>query len=48
VTLQLPETIQESRTLAALREEYGRVTLKKARAYTLLSLRGGQPLLAKN
>jgi len=41
-------TVQESRTLAALRDEYGRVTLKKARAYALLSLRGGRPLLAEN
>ncbi len=41
-------TPQESRTLAALREDYSRVTLKKARAYALLSLRGGQPLLAEN
>ena len=28
-----------------LRREYGRVTLRKARAYALLSLRGGAPLL---
>ncbi|MBK6434259.1 MAG: hypothetical protein WAW03_20420 [Anaerolineae bacterium] len=31
--------------LDALRQEYGRYTLRKARAYALLSLRGGRPLL---
>lgn len=36
----------EEETLDALRQEYGRVTLRKARAYALLSLRGGRPLLA--
>jgi len=29
----------------SLRQEYGRVTLRKARAYALLSMRGGAPLL---
>ena len=37
----------ETATLDALRQEYGRVTLRKARAYALLSLRGGRPLLAE-
>lgn len=36
----------EEKALDALRHEYGRITLCKARAYALLSLRGGQPLLA--
>jgi RNA:NAD 2'-phosphotransferase (TPT1/KptA family) len=31
--------------LEHLRHEYGRVTLRKARAYALLSLRAGKPLL---
>ncbi len=35
----------EEETLETLRKEYGRITLLKARAYTLLSLRGGRPLL---
>ena len=39
-------TQEEQETLDALRKEYGRVTLCKARAYALLSLRGGRPLLA--
>lgn len=39
-------TQEEQETLEALRREYGRVTLRKARAYALLSLRGGRPLLA--
>ena len=38
----------EQKQLEALRQEYGRVTLLKARAYDLLSLRGGKPLLAQN
>lgn len=41
-----PLTQGEQDTLDALRQEYGRVTLRKARAYALLSLRGGRPLLA--
>lgn len=35
----------EQKRLEELRQEYGRVTLLKARAYALLSLRGGKPLL---
>ena len=35
----------ESKKLNQLRQEYGRITLRKARAYALLSLRGGKPLL---
>lgn len=38
-------TDQERQTLQALRESYGRITLRKARAYALLSLRGGKELL---
>ena len=38
----------EQKQLDALRQEYGRVTLLKARAYALLSLRGGKPLLNQN
>jgi len=41
-----PLTPEEQESLEALRREYGRVTLRKARAYALLSLRGGRPLLA--
>jgi hypothetical protein len=37
---------EEQEMLDALRQEYGRVTLRKARAYALLSLRGGRLLLA--
>ena len=37
---------EEQALLEHLRREYGRVTLRKARAYALLSLRGGHPLLA--
>lgn len=36
----------EQETLQALRQRYGQITLRKARAYALLSLRGGQPLLS--
>ena len=36
----------ERETLEALRQEYGRTTLRKARAYALLSMRGGRLLLA--
>ncbi len=32
--------------LKTLQEEYGHITLYKARAYALLSLRGGKPLLS--
>ena len=45
---QRPLTEQELAALHALRQAYGRVTLRKARAYALLSLRGGRPLLADN
>lgn len=38
----------ETAKLAALRQTYGQVTLRKARAYVLLSLRAGKPLLAEN
>jgi hypothetical protein len=44
--IERPLTQREQITLDQLRQEYGRVTLYKARAYALLSLRGGQPLLA--
>ena len=37
---------EEQALLEYLRREYGRVTLRKARAFALLSLRGGRPLLA--
>ena len=36
---------REEVRLQALRESYGKATLRKARALALLSLRGGQPLL---
>ena len=39
-------TPDEEKQLEALRSEYGRITLRKARAYALLSLRSGRPLLA--
>ncbi len=38
----------EQEKLDALRAEYGRVTLRKARAYALLSLRSGNPILANS
>jgi hypothetical protein len=38
---------EEQAQLDALRQEYGRMTLLKARAYALLSLRGGEPLLSR-
>jgi hypothetical protein len=38
-------TAQEEQEREALRAEYGQITLKKARAYAILSLRGGKPLL---
>jgi predicted anti-sigma-YlaC factor YlaD len=40
-------TPEEQTQLDVLRQEYGRVTLLKARAYALLSLRGGEPLLKR-
>jgi hypothetical protein len=40
-------TAAEQEQLDALRQEYGRTTLLKARAYALLSLRGGEPLLSR-
>lgn len=43
--MERPLSQKEQITLDQLRKEYGRVTLYKARAYALLSLRGGQPLL---
>ena len=39
-------TPTEQSQLEVLRREYGRTTLLKARAYALLSLRGGKPLLS--
>jgi len=44
---QRPLTPAEQEQLDALRQEYGRITLIKARAYALLSLRGGEPLLRR-
>ena len=38
-------TSEEEQELNDLRREYGRTTLLKARAYALLSLRGGKPVL---
>lgn len=43
---QRPLVPQEQVRLQELRESYGKAMLRKARAYALLSLRGGQPLLA--
>ena len=42
-----PLTPDEQAQLDALRQDYGRMTLLKARAYALLSLRGGEPLLSQ-
>ena len=42
-----PLTAEEQTTQEALRREYGRVTLRKSRAYALLSLRSGHSLLAE-
>jgi len=42
-----PLTPDEQAQLDTLRQEYGRKTLLKARAYALLSLRGGEPLLSR-
>jgi len=36
----------EQDILQSLRQQYGQITLRKARAYALLSLRGGKPLLS--
>ena len=36
---------EQQKRLKTLQEKYGRATLLKARAYALLSLRGGKPLL---
>ncbi len=44
---QQPLTMEEQEQLDKLRQEYGRITLVKARAYALLSLRGGEPLLSR-
>ncbi len=44
---QRPLTPNEQAELDALRQDYGRMTLLKARAYALLSLRGGEPLLSR-
>lgn len=38
---------EEQSELDQLRERYGELTLRKARAYALLSLRSGQPLLGQ-
>lgn len=43
---QRPLVLQEQVRLQELRESYGKAMLRKARAYALLSLRSGQPLLA--
>ena len=43
---QRPLFPQEQVHLQELRESYGEAMLRKARAYALLSLRSGQPLLA--
>ncbi len=48
IQTQRPLTQTEQAQLETLRREYGRVTLRKARAYALLSLRSGRPLLAKD
>jgi hypothetical protein len=44
---QRPLTPDEQAQLDTLRQDYGRMTLLKARAYALLSLRGGEPLLSQ-
>ncbi len=38
-------TNSDEQKLEKLRNEYGRITLLKSRAYTILSLRGGKPIL---
>ncbi len=45
IQTERPLTREEWETLEALRREYGRATLRKARAYALLSLRSGRSLL---
>ena len=42
-----PLTQDEQAQLDALRQDYGHVILLKARAYALLSLRGGEPLFGQ-
>lgn len=37
---------QQQKQLAKLRQHYGQITLRKAHAYALLSLRGGKPSLS--
>ena len=44
---QRPLTPDEQAQLDALRQDYGRMTLLKGRAYALPSLRGGKPLLSQ-
>jgi hypothetical protein len=44
---QRPLGPEEQTQLDVLRQDYGRMTLLKARAYALLSLRGGEPLLSR-
>ena len=44
---QRPLTPDEQAQLDTLRQAYGHMTLLKARAYALLSLRGGAPLLSR-
>jgi hypothetical protein len=39
---------EEERVVDDLRQEYGSTTLRKARAFALLSMRSGRPLLAEN
>lgn len=41
-------TESEEDELEELQRQYGRVTLRKAHAYMLLSLRGGKPILKNN
>lgn len=56
VELQTLSELQSQRSLTAVelaalqaaRAEYGRMTVRKARAYAILSLRGGRPLLASD
>lgn len=38
----------EQLNLQTLRRHYGEITLRKARAYALLSARGGKPLLEES
>lgn len=40
-------TADEQTQLEALRQDDNRITLRKARAYALLSIRGGAPLLSQ-